>query len=356
MACARPTSSEIPARASATRVGLTYVADDAPGIRRVRAGHGFRYVQPDSRPVRSRQELARIRALVIPPAWSDVWISTNPNGHLQATGRDARKRKQYIYHSAWSEGQSRGKYHRLLAFGKILGKLRRRIDRDLRKQGLPKDKVVAAVVRLLDSGMFRVGNGAYAKQNGSFGLTTLRDRHVKIRGKCIRFEFKGKSGVEHAIDFHDRRLARIVKRCQDLPGQDLFQYMDDKEQKRLLRSDDVNAYLRRVCGENFTAKDFRTWAGTVMVAAALKELKKFKTTREAETNICRAITAVAKRLGNTRTVCRQAYVHPAVLDAYTTGSLARALARCSAVTQNRISADEQYVLALLSAARRNIKK
>ncbi len=310
---------------SARSAGLRYVHDDRPGIRRARAGRGFRYVDPDGKPVRDPDTLGRIRSLVIPPAWTDVWICPYANGHLQATGRDAKGRKQHRYHPRWRAVRDESKYDKTIAFGLALPRIRRRVRRDLKRPGLSREKVLAAVVRLLETTLIRVGNEEYARRNGSFGLTTLRDRHVDIRGGTVHFNFRGKSGIRHALDLHDRRLARIVRQCQDLPGQELFQYVDENGEQHTVDSADVNAYLRSVSGQDFTAKDFRTWAGTVLAAGALEEFEAFDTKAQAKRNVVRAIEAVAKRLGNTTAVCRKCYVHPAVLDAYLDGSLVRTL-------------------------------
>jgi DNA topoisomerase-1 len=322
------TNGALPAPAESARAaGLRYVSDAMPGIRRLRAGKGFRYVTPDGKPVRDEAELGRIRALVIPPAWTDVWICPLPNGHVQATGRDARGRKQHRYHPRWREVRDSTKYDRLIAFGQALPRIRRRVGRDMAQPGLPRVKVLATVVRLLETTLIRVGNEEYARQNGSFGLTTMRDRHVEVNGKSLRFTFRGKSGIEHTVDLHDRRLARIVEQCQDVPGQELFQYLGDDGQRRTIDSADVNEYLRGITGADFTAKDFRTWAGTVLAARALQEFAAFDSQAQAKRNILRAIETVAKRLGNTRAVCRQCYVHPAVFDAYLDGTLLQTLSQ-----------------------------
>ncbi len=310
---------------SAREAGLRYVSDDRPGIRRVRRGNGFRYVQPDGQPVRDRDTLRRIRSLAIPPAWTDVWICLLANGHLQATGHDARGRKQYRYHPRWRAVRDETKYDRLIAFGQALPRIRARVEQDLAQPGLPRSKVLATVVRLLETTLIRVGNEEYARTNGSFGLTTLRNRHVSVEGESVRFSFRGKSGIRHTIRVDDRRLARIVQRCQDLPGQELFQYLDDDGTPRDIDSADVNAYLHEIAGQEFTAKDFRTWAGTVLAARALQEFESFDSQTQAKRNIVAAIESVSKRLGNTKAVCRKCYVHPAVLNAYLDGSLLETL-------------------------------
>jgi DNA topoisomerase I len=307
--------------ASAKIAGLRYVNDARmPGIRRIGSSRRVRYVDPAGRTISDRAELERIRSLAIPPAWTDVWICPNPLGHLQATGRDARGRKQYRYHPRWREVRDDVKYGRLIAFAQALPRIRARTDADLRKSGLPRDKVLAAVVQLLEKTLIRVGNDEYARENGSFGLTTMRDQHAKVQGPRVRFEFRGKSGIQHAIDLRDRRLARIVKACRDLPGYELFQYVDDDGKRQVLDSGDVNAYLREISGEDFTAKDFRTWAGTVLAAKALAETPEFESNAAAKRNVLSAIESVAKRLGNTKAVCRKCYIHPAILDAYMDGA------------------------------------
>jgi DNA topoisomerase-1 len=318
---ARPTDPVAAAKAA----GLRYVTDTSPGIRRVRAGKGFRYVGPDGKTIRDAETLARIRSLAIPPAWTDVWVCPGPPGHLQATGRDDRGRKQHRYHRRWREVRDETKYHRLIAFARALSRLRRRAEKHIRLPGLPREKVLATIVRLLETTLIRVGNEEYVKQNHSFGLTTLRDRHADIEGSRVSFHFRGKSGVEHAVDLHDRRLARVVQQCQDLPGQELFQWVDEDGKQHVIDSADVNEYLRELAGDDFTAKDFRTWAGTVLAARALQEFEAFDSQAQAKRNVVRAIEDVARRLGNTRAVCRKCYVHPAVLDAYLDGSLLETL-------------------------------
>ncbi|HEY1380540.1 MAG TPA: DNA topoisomerase IB [Gemmataceae bacterium] len=307
---------------SAKQAGLRYVSDDSPGIRRVRSGSGFRYVGPDGKPVRDDETLARIRSLAVPPAWTDVWICPKDNGHLQATGRDARGRKQYRYHPRWREVRDGTKYDRMIAFGRALPTIRARTEKHLKLPGLPREKVLAAVVRLLELTHIRIGNDEYAKSNHSYGLTTLRDRHATIDGSTVRFSFRGKSGVRHAVELQDRRLAKIVRGSQELPGQELFQYVGDDGAVHDVGSADVNDYLREITGQEFTAKDFRTWAGTVLAACELSAQEKAASVREAKRNVVAAIRAVADRLGNTVAVCRKCYVHPAVLDGYLAGGLA----------------------------------
>jgi DNA topoisomerase I len=313
--------------ASARAAGLRYVSDRAPGITRRRQGNGFAYRLPDGAPLRDRAERRRIEKLAIPPAWTDVWICPDANGHLQATGRDARGRKQYRYHPDWRGVRDETKFGRLIAFGEALPALRRRVEEDLGRPGLPREKVLAAVVRLLETTLLRVGNEEYARANNSFGLTTLRDRHAAVEGSTVRFAFRGKSGKEVEVDIQDRRLARVVKRCRELPGQELFQYLDDEGARQAVGSGDVNAYLREVTGEEFSAKDFRTWGGTVLALGALSALAANGTgAGEASRNVVQAVKEVAEQLGNRPAICRKYYIHPGVLDAYVEGVLAGAAA------------------------------
>jgi DNA topoisomerase-1 len=318
---ARDTAELSPAEADVHAAGLTYVSDLDPGIRRRKAGLGFNYKDAKGQPVTDEATLDRIRKLAIPPAWTDVWIAPTARGHIQATGRDVKGRKQYRYHDKWRAQRDGGKFDRLIAFGRALPRLRARIDRDLAARGLPREKVLAAVLRVMEMTLIRVGNEEYAKTNKSFGLTTLRDRHAKIGTERAVFEFRGKSGKMHQTGFRDRRLARVVKACQDLPGQRLFQYLDDDGQRRAVESADVNAYLRETMGEDFSAKDFRTWAGTVAAARALVTLPACADEGGAKRNINTCVKAVAGVLGNTPAVCRSAYIHPTVLDAYQAGGL-----------------------------------
>lgn len=312
---------------SAKEAGLRYVTDAKPGIARKRSGKGFRYVDADGRTIRDKETLARIRSLVIPPAWKDVWICTDPRGHLQATGRDARGRKQSRYHPRWREVRDETKYHRMLLFGAALSGIRSRVEEDLALPALPRNKVLAAIVRLMERTLIRVGNEEYARENHSYGLTTLRDKHVQVEGSTVTFRFRGKSGVLHTVGLQDRRLARIVRRCQDIPGYELFQYVDEEGDPRTIDSADVNDYLREISREDFTAKDFRTWAGTVLATMALREFDTFESQTQAKKNVVQAIKAVARRLGNTPSVCRKCYVHPAVLECYFAGEIARAVTK-----------------------------
>ena len=302
-------------QAVARDAGLRYVDDRMPGIRRVRRGRSFSYVRADGHPVRDEGELQRIRALAIPPAYTDVWISPAPNGHMQATGRDARGRKQYRYHKRWRAVRDEEKYQRLVAFGRALPKIRSAVAKDLESAGLTRQKVLAAVVALLDATGARVGNEEYVQANGSFGLTTLRTRHVRLVGSEVRLHFRGKTGRRHLITLDDARLARIIKRCRDLPGEELFSYFDEAGAVTSVSSDDVNVYIREIAGEDFSAKDFRTWIGTVECIAALTE--RAEHLAQAKSNVTAALERVAARLGNTPAVCRKAYVHPAVIETYT---------------------------------------
>lgn len=300
--------------------GLRYVSDHDAGIRRRRAGSGFSYRGPEGEPI-DDEDLDRIRKLAIPPAWTDVWICPDPRGHIQATGRDQRGRKQYRYHERWRQVRDDNKYHRLVAFGRALPKLRARVEKDLTLHGLPREKVLAAVIRLMEITLIRVGNEEYAKQNNSFGLTTLRNRHARVNGSQAMFEFRGKSGKVHKTGFRDRRLARIVQACQDLPGQRLFEYLDDDGVTHAVESADVNGYLREALGDDFSAKDFRTWAGTVNAARALASAPECQSAAEARRHVTTCVKAVAGLLGNTAAVCRSAYIHPLVLKSYEDGVL-----------------------------------
>jgi DNA topoisomerase-1 len=302
--------------------GLSYVSDQDPGIsRRPARGPGFNYRKPDGSPVTDEKTLDRIRKLAIPPAWTEVWICAKANGHIQAVGRDQKGRKQYRYHDRWRQVRDSHKYDRVIAFGRALPRLRTRVDADLARRGLPREKVLAAVIRVMEMTLIRVGNEEYARENKSFGLTTFRDRHVKVAGAGATFEFRGKSGKLHQTGFNDRRLARVVKACQDLPGQRLFQYIDEDGQRRAVESADVNAYIRETLGDDFSAKDFRTWAGTVAAAQALMMAEPCAGIVEGKRTLNTCVKAVAGILGNTAAVARSAYIHPAVLEAYADGAL-----------------------------------
>lgn len=336
------------ATTSAEAAGLHYVQDTAPGIMRKRAGKGFSYVGVDGKTIRNEATVARIRALAIPPAWTRVWICADERGHIQATGRDAKGRKQYRYHPEWRQTRDGTKFDRLLAFGAVLPALRTRVDDDLKQRGLPKSRVLATVVRLLEATLIRVGNEEYARDNDSYGLTTLRNDHVDIHGQRLRFTFRGKSGKDHAITISDRQLAKVLKQIQDLPGQELLHWLDDDGVAHCVDSQDVNNYLREVTGAEFTAKDFRTWAATVLAARTLLGIEDDPRTRApTKKAVNDAVRVVAARLGNTLAVCRKSYVHPGVFEARGSG----ALATCFAVTREGIAGldtDELHTLAFLA--------
>lgn len=336
---------------AAKSAGLRYFTDQKPGLQRKRAGKGFAYYTAEGKLIRDRETLGRIKALAIPPAWTEVWICPQANGHLQATGRDARGRKQYRYHARWRSTRDETKYDRMLEFGRVLPAIRKQTDHDLSLPGLPRVKVLATIVRLLETTLIRVGNEEYARHNNSFGLTTMRDKHVKVNGHKIRFRFSGKSGITHDVDLADKQLAKIVKHCRELPGQDLFQYLDEQGEAQSVNSSDVNDYLREIAGSDFTAKDFRTWAGTVLAALALQEFNAFSSQTEAKRHIVKAIETVATRLGNTPAVCRKCYVHPAVLETYLEGNLLESLQQRAEQELSRglhkLQPEEAAVLALL---------
>jgi DNA topoisomerase-1 len=346
---ANPAGEAPPAEslAAAREAGLRYVSDESPGIARVKAGRGVSYRGPDGRAVRDEETLKRIRRLAIPPAWTEVWICSSPNGHIQATGRDDRGRKQYRYHPEWQAVRDGAKFERAVAFGRALPRIRRRVAKDLARRRLDRRKVLAAMVRLLETTHIRVGNEEYAKQNHSFGLSTMRDRHVRIGRGTMHFEFRGKGGKRHEIDLHDPRLAAIVRRAQELPGQDLFQYVDGHGEPQKIGSADVNDYLREIAGEEFSAKDFRTWAGTVLAAAALRERERGATKAETKRALTEVIAEVAAELGNTPAVCRKCYIHPTVLQGFVEG--VRLAPGRSAAGRNGVALDEdeRAVLALL---------
>ena len=304
---------------------LRYVSDAAPGFSRRRAGKGFSYRDAHDQTVRDPDTIRWLRSLAIPPAWREVWISPHPNGHLLATGRDAKGRKQYRYHPRWRAACEETKFERMLAFGRVLPKIRAAVEGQLARPVLDRGKVLATVVRLLELTLIRVGNDEYARLNKTFGLTTMRDRHVRAEGTKLRFSFRGKSGKQHVVTVRNRRLAGLVRRMQELPGQELFQYVADDGTPEPITSGDVNAYLRLVSGEDFTAKDFRTWAGTVLAAWALSELESFDSEAAAKRNVTSAIERVASRLGNTPAICRKSYVHPEIVGAYLDGSLVESL-------------------------------
>ncbi len=301
----------------ARSAGLRYVSDEMPGIRRIREGKGFKYQTSDGKPIKDEAELARIKSIGVPPAYENVWICPIANGHLQATAIDARGRKQYRYHKKWREVRDETKYHRMMEFAKGLPKIRARVETDLTLPGMPREKVLAAVVRLLEETTIRVGNEEYAKDNDSYGLTTMLNRHAKVEGERVRFSFKGKSGVKHSIALRDKPLAKIIRACQDIPGQELFAYLDDDDTPRDVGSNDVNDYIREISGGDFTAKDFRTWVGTVQCALLLAEEEYADTQSERKHRLNEVVKQVAARLGNTPAVARKSYIHPEIIAAYT---------------------------------------
>ncbi len=336
---------------SARVIGLRYVTDRMPGIKREVSGQGFRYRYPIGEIVQDTEVLERIRSLAIPPAWTEVWICPDPAGHLQATGRDERGRKQSRYHPRWREIRDETKYARMILFGKVLPRIRRRVARDLALPGLPRNRVLASVVSLLEVSLIRVGNEEYVRENESFGLTTLRNHHVEVDGSKLRFHFRGKSGKWHNVDIHDQRLAKVVRTCQDLPGQELFQYINDEGERQGLNSEDVNDYLREISGEDFTAKDFRTWAGTMLAAVALSGLPEITSQTQARKNVVEAVKTVAERLGNTPAVCRKCYIHPEVVEHYLKGTLRKRLGgsaeKCELRDLRKLRPVETAVLRLL---------
>ncbi len=341
---------------SAKAAGLRYVTDDRPGIKRVKRRSGFAYIGLDGKPLADEMELARIRKRAIPPAYADVWICPDPRGHLQATGRDARGRKQYRYHPRWREVRDETKFDRMIAFAKALPAIRARVSHDLDKRGLPREKVLATVVSLLESTMIRVGNEEYAKQNDSYGLTTMQDDHVRISGDKLRFTFRGKSGRDHNVSIRDRKLARIMRQVRDLPGQELFHYIDDDGEPKAVNSQDVNEYLREIAQDDFTAKDFRTWEGTLACALALAS-EQTETKTEGKARVVAAIKAVAERLGNTPAVCKKSYIHPGVIDEFLANGALELVERkvrkgatsqgTNAAAAHALSADETRVLAFI---------
>ena len=339
-------------KAVARAAKLRYVSDRQPGFGRVRTAQGFAFLDTGGDTITDEEIIARIKKLAIPPAYENVWICRYANGHLQAVGRDAAGRKQYRYHPKWREVRDEAKFGRMLVFGSVLPKIRARVEQDLGTSGLPREKVLAAIVRLLEGTLARVGNEEYAKNNRSFGLTTLRNRHVAVKGTTLTFDFRGKHGIKHHIDLDDRRLAGIVRKCRDLPGQDLFQYLDGGGERHGIGSDDVNDYLREISGEEITAKDFRTWAATNLAAMALGGLEQFDSQTKAKKNIVQAVESVSRMLGNTPAVCRKCYIHPAVFDGYLDGSLAEGLRERAdaalAQPDSGLTAEEVAVTAFLS--------
>lgn len=328
--------------------GLRYITDESAGYTRQAVRNGFRYLDTEGREITDSETLTRIKSLAIPPAWTDIWICPDECGHLQATGRDARGRKQYRYHKQWRRVRDEAKYERMISFGMQLPAIRQRLDEDIARPGLSRNKVIATIVRLLDVTHIRIGNEEYAQANKSFGLTTLRNRHVSIEGAAIEFRFRGKSGIAHTVKIKEPRLARIVRRMRELPGQELFQYVDSEGQRRSIGSADVNDYLQEITGEHYTAKDFRTWAGTVQAAMMLKEIGPAASATEAKRNIKQAVDAAAERLGNTPAICRKCYVHPTVFEAYEQGLLnTLRLDRDLAREHPQMSEDETFTLKLL---------
>jgi DNA topoisomerase-1 len=330
---------------------LHHTTDDRAGITRHQARSGFDYRRPGGAPVRDPATLRRIKSLVIPPAWTAVWINPDPLGHIQVTGRDQRGRKQYRYHPRWREVRDESKYGKMLIFARVLPSIRARVDADLRRRGLPRERVLAAIVRLLELTLFRIGNSEYARTNGSFGLTTLRDRHTQIQGSHIHLSFRGKGGIRNEGDINDPRLARVVKACRDLPGYELFQYLDDASERHTVSSTEVNAYLREITGEEITAKDFRTWAGTNLAALALREFERVDSDAMRKRAVVRAVERVAKHLGNTPAVCRRCYIHPAIFEGFLDGTLLATLAEKTRVYLAEeiegMSAEEAAVVAFL---------
>jgi len=335
--------------ASARAAGLRYVSDQSPGLRRKRVGKGFIYLDSGGRTLRDAETIGRIKRLAVPPAWTDVWICPDPRGHLQATGRDVRGRKQYRYHARWREVRDAVKYDRMLAFAESLPRIREHTDRDLERPDLPREKVLATIVRLLEDTRIRIGNDEYRKENGSYGLTTLRNRHVNVIGADVRFTFRGKSGKQHTIELHDRRMARIIKRFLEIPGQELFKYVDDGGEVKAIDSADVNEYLHEITGEDFTAKDFRTWAGTILAARFLRETAGATSARAARKQLVRAVARVADELGNTAAVAKKGYIHPAVIAAYLSGGL-KPIREKDDPDPYKLSAEERGLLALLGKA------
>jgi DNA topoisomerase I len=338
--------------AAAVEARLQYTSDDRPGYRRRANSEHFAYFDTEGKKIRDEQRLLRIKRLAIPPAWTDVWICPSSNGHIQATGRDARRRKQYRYHDRWREVRDENKFDRLADFAKALPQIRKQVDHDIKLPGLPREKVLAAIVRLLARTFMRIGNDEYTRENKSFGLTTIKDRHVTLRGARLRFRFRGKSGRQHEVDIRDGQVAKIISKLQDLPGQELFQYVDDDGEVHDVRSQDVNDYLRDITKENFTAKDFRTWAGTLLSALALNAQGGFETNKQGKANVKTAISAVAQLLGNTPAICRKCYVHPAIVEAYLSGKQIAGLSEGIKTPKNiNVHAVERAILKFLRARR-----
>ncbi len=348
------TPTHIHMRQSAKAANLRYVHDSQPGLKRQRHGKKFRYLDMDGKPIKDASHIARIKSLAIPPAWTEVWICTSANGHIQATGRDAKGRKQYRYHPQWRELRDEIKYENMVNFGIHLPLIRKKVARDLAKPGLSREKVMATIISLLENTMIRIGNDEYANHNNSYGLTTLRNRHLKVNGAELVFHFLGKSKVEHRISLHDAKLARIVKQIKDLPGQELFQYLDSDGQRHKIGSADVNEYLQQITGEHYTAKDFRTWAGTLQTTIALAKSQRFETIAQAKSNLILAINAAAKKLGNTPTICKKCYVHPRIIQSYMNGEFSTFVesvesGKPESRTEHGLSRMERCVLTLLDS-------
>ena len=345
---------------SAAEAGLRYVRSEGPGIRRVRCGKGFRYVGPDGRQLKDEKHLKRIRSLVIPPAWQNVWICPIATGHLQATGVDARGRKQYRYHPQYRATRDQAKFSRMPAFGAELAIIRKRVQDDLNRRGLPKDKVLATIVRLLETTYIRIGNDEYARENDSFGLTTMRNRHAHIDGYTLQFRFRGKSGLDHVVQLTDQRLARVVKACQELPGYQLFEYINEAGEICRVDSADVNRYIREISSQDFTAKDFRTWFGSLLAAKELYAIGPPKTATTAKKNVVGAIKTVAKRLGNRAATCRKYYIHPAVLESYENSSLFETMRRGEeqheAYNGQGMRPEEYAVLVIIAEYQKNLAR
>jgi DNA topoisomerase-1 len=354
MSSSRPSLSRVAAEAKvhARQVGLRYVNANAPGLRRTRKGSSFVYLQPDGRRVRDAATLARVKSLAIPPAWTEVWICPDGNGHLQATGRDEKGRKQSRYHPEFRAAREMGKYERVIEFAKALPSIRRTTRRHLRLPGLPREKVLAAVVKLLEKTLIRVGNEQYAKAHKHFGLTTIHNKHVQVKGRTLKFKFVGKSGVPHEVEIEGPRLARVVRRCQELPEQQLFEYIDNDGNRRDVKSDDVNEYLKEITGREFTAKDFRTWAGTVLAAQALAVMQPCDRPTQQKKNIVAAVEQVARRLGNTKAVCRKCYIHPAIINSYVDGSLRKVIATRATEELQHLGSDHELEHAVMRLVRK----
>ncbi|RYD82380.1 MAG: DNA topoisomerase IB [Sphingobacteriales bacterium] len=341
-------ATTLEAKKIARKSGLTYISDSAPGIKRIKKGKSFSYVDADGKPVKDSALLGRIKSLVLPPAWENVWISPFEKSHLQATGIDARGRKQYRYHTQWSKVRSENKFSRMRQFADALPKIRKAVEKDISRRETTREKIIATVIQLMEKGHMRVGNAEYAKEYGSFGLTTLRDKHVEVKGGKLKFAFKGKKGIWHEIELNDKRLAKIVQKCKDIPGQELFQYYDENGEKHGIDSGAVNEYLHEVTGEDFTAKDFRTWAGTLRAFTALWQLPPTESKTERKSQLVEVVKEVARRLGNTPTVCKKYYIHPTVIAAYESGNIHRYEVQ-SNIENNKLTPEEEALVRLLDS-------